>query len=112
MDSFTPTRPPVDLAPYDPDRFTAEFAGDVAEVRVESRQLDITGIEVLRDELVRRYNAFEELVGVLQDIHTHTDDRDYSMLLAANVLNKYELHDIYEHDIEPVEMTAEEAAEQ
>lgn len=61
MDSFTPTRPPVDLVPHDPDRFTAEFITDVAEIRVESQQLDITGIEVLRDELVRRYNHFGRL---------------------------------------------------
>lgn len=66
----------------------------------------------MAEEIVFRYNAFEELVGVLQDIHTHTDDHDYAMLLAANVLNKYELHGVYEHDIDAVEMTAEEAAEQ
>lgn len=64
----------------------------------------------MAEKIVFRYNAFEELVGVLQDIHTHTSDHDYAMLLAANVLNKYELHDIYEHDIEPVGKTAEEAA--
>jgi hypothetical protein len=44
-------------------------------------------------EIVRRYNAFDDIVGVLQDIHTHTSDNEYAEMLASRALRKYRLNE-------------------
>jgi hypothetical protein len=61
------SKPPTELVAFSTGAFTAVCPqlDYCPSLRVEG-DLDITSNEVIRDEMVRRYNAHEDLVGVLQ----------------------------------------------